>query len=85
MGRTKAKKKDLKASKALEARIEARRLNSKPRAEVRRPPAKPPPAPKPYLRVPEDYLIQEGQNAELPKADSLFKKHLFNQSRVNGW
>ena len=45
-------------------------------------------APKPYLRVPEEFLADQ-ENIEreesLPKAENLFRKHLFNQSVVNGW
>ena len=46
-------------------------------------------APKPYLRVPADFLASNEDNAgggeDLPKAENLFRKHLFNQSVVSGW
>ena len=46
-------------------------------------------APKPYLRVPEEFLANQ-ENTDvgeenLPQAENLFRKHLFNQSVVNGW
>ena len=48
-------------------------------------------APKPYLRVPEEFLTSndgeagEHNGEELPRAENLFRKHLFNQSAVNAW
>ena len=48
-------------------------------------------APKPYLRVPEDFSVpnndgeENGEESSLPKAEHLFQKHLFNQSVVSGW
>ena len=50
-------------------------------------------APKPYLRVPDEFLASNedvssaggGEEEALPKAENLFRKHLFNQSVVNGW
>ena len=46
-------------------------------------------APKPYLRVPEEFLVGgeagEPEGEELPRAENLFRKHLFNQSVVNAW
>ena len=47
-------------------------------------------APKPYLRVPEEFLASQenagvGEENNLPQAENLFRKHLFNQSLVNGW
>ena len=49
-----------------------------------------PKAPKPYLRVPADFEVpnDSGEGSEeknLPKAENLFQKHLFNQSLVSGW
>ena len=44
--------------------------------------------PKPYLRVPEEFLESnndEVSGEELPRAENLFRKHLFNQSMVSGW
>ena len=46
-------------------------------------------APKPYLRVPDEFVANQ-ENADvgeenLPQAENLFRKHLFNQSVVNGW
>ena len=45
--------------------------------------------PKPYLRVPADFLASNEGDADagedLPKAENLFRKHLFNQSVVSGW
>ena len=44
-------------------------------------------APKPYLRVPEEFVENQENDGQdnLPKASNLFRKHLFNQSVVNGW
>ena len=50
-------------------------------------------APKPYLRVPDEFMASNdanetgggGEEEELPKAENLFRKHLFNQSIVSGW
>ena len=48
-------------------------------------------APKPYLRVPEEFVSSNedaanaGGQEDLPKAENLFKKHLFNQSKINSW
>ena len=45
-------------------------------------------APKPYLRVPADFADPNevsGEGESLPKAENLFRKHLFNASVVSGW
>ena len=46
-------------------------------------------APKPYLRVPEEFVASNNDEVsgeeELPRAENLFRKHLFNQSLVSGW
>ena len=48
-------------------------------------------APKPYLHVPQlpdpppPENMSEQQQPSLPKAEKLFKNHLFNQSRLSGW
>ena len=87
-------------SRANMAKIKAKKPQSGPlekapaaaviRARVR--------ARKPYLYVPEDVRIPSNlpdppppvseENSEeqpLPKAEKLFKNHLYNQSRFNGW
>ena len=62
---------------------------SKPKKVKGGPNESAPRAPKPYLRVPEDFSVpnneENGEENNLPKAEHLFQKHLFNQSVVSGW
>ena len=77
MPRRRPDKEKVKVSKA--------RVKSEPKRKA---------APKPYLRVPDEFLASNedvssagggGEEEALPKAENLFRKHLFNQSVVNGW
>ena len=90
-GREKPNKsaRDLKANMA---KIKAKKPRNGPlerpsaaqRARVR--------APKPYLFVPNvpdppppENMSEQQQTESLPKADKLFKNHLYNQSRISLW
>ena len=74
----------IKAKKPTNGPLERPSAAQQVRARVR--------APKPYLFVPNlpdppppENMSEQQQQSSLPKAEKLFKNHLFNQSKFSGW